>query len=64
LRQYHGDTTVTLTRAPSLAAQPERSEGATVQVMPVGVARIDQPLAAARAGRKPVKARRHEVADQ
>ena len=35
-----------------------------MQVMPVRVARIDQPLAAARAGREQAEAQRREVADQ
>jgi hypothetical protein len=35
-----------------------------VQVMPAGIARIDQPLAAARAGRQQAEAQRREVADQ
>ena len=64
-RRYHGGTTVTATRA----RQPSQrslapAEAAPVQVMPAGVARIDQPLAAARAGRQQAEAQRREVADQ
>jgi hypothetical protein len=51
-------------RAAALAAQPCPGEAARVQVMPGGVARIDQALAAARAGREQAEAQRREVADQ
>ena len=59
-RRYHGGTTVTWIRARQPSQRSRLREAAPVQVMPAGVARIDQPLAAARAGReqeKPIAAK-------